>query len=221
MPPLPPAELPSAPSAEAKDKPPPLVPADLPYGCFAFSTVERAALCVVGESSIQGGGSYKLVFVGAAPSSFVVAHWASLDLNDHPLLLDVRARASVEARVAKGAYQRLPPEPASILSVEGGPTKATVGGITIALSRRKISTTTLPDGMWDNVKDTLTIQMCKQPSRSVHVAELGGPMSSHATSWSLGPNFVLIEYSGTFGQEGDSGGHSAVFLVDAERCLVY
>ncbi len=169
-------------------------------------------MCVTGSGSIQGASAYELSFLGASPEAVPLASWPALDMGDHPLVLNERARAKVRDRLSAGRYLRLPDAVGQLTPA------APLAGERFLLRwrRQKTGHVGTSEGSWDTFRDTIELA-CRAAKPAFHPLVAGaieGPSGSEADVFLLDGRYLLVSVSTTFGIEGDGGGSDRAVLAD-------
>ncbi len=175
--------------------------------CFAWSASTRTAACAVDESSIQGGATMAVRFIGDQPAELVYyRHPDDQQFFDVDVaLVDRSALAAIDDALVAGGFvawdfQPRPLEPGA---------EGKVGGV--ALRRSRVVTCDAGDpmtGVWDTFTDTVEAR-CGAAWRPVALpaTSFGSPIGEVDLATFTTPAGQLVATaSWHYGIEGDSGG---------------
>lgn len=187
---------------------------DLESGCFAWSTTELAAACVLGSANLEHGGRYSVAFVGSKTKSVLVTEFHAHEYGPHPLILDETARGLVEARLRDGQYT---PITTQRVVLAPGEQHALDETATVQLRQRTLARVKRATGQWSQTELLVEVH-CKKavtkPLRHV-LANAQAELSVYSMPES---RRLLLVLSATWAIEGDSGSVDSASLVALDTC---
>lgn len=188
---------------------------ELPGGCFAWSTSERAAVCVTGGGSTQSGHTYALEFLGERPESVQVMASPPRDFDEHPILVPEQDRPRISARLTSGKYVALPPPTAALT-----PKTPHVGArFTLRWTRKKTGHVDAGTGQWDVFQDRIELA-CKAKNPiflPLFDTTVENPGKDDADVYVLSPTQILVHRVDVWGIEGDSGTREQAAFIDLDK----
>jgi pimeloyl-ACP methyl ester carboxylesterase len=188
---------------------------ELPGGCLAWSTSERAVVCVNGGGSIQSGHTYSLAFLGERPETIKILETPPLDQGDHPLILPEKDRANDAARFTSGKYIALPPPTGTL--TPGAPYLG--ARFTLRWTRKKTDHVDAGTGQWNVYNDRIELA-CKAKNPiflPLFDTTIENPGKDDADVYVLSPTQILVHRVDVWGVEGDLGSREDAAFVDLDK----
>jgi hypothetical protein len=199
--------LPAMPTAPAQPR--------FDRGCLGWSPARSVAACIVGDFSIQGGGSWRAELLGSDAEPIVLAHSDGYGLLPKELTSD--ARGALASALAGGHFVRMPDarpiEPGTIAHWA-------LPRFTITWQRRKLRKDgDGGGGTWWYYADRIEVTCGSQRALLV---EHESPSSQPTGNVYVIPGGTQVVVDATFGWgiEGDMGAEAFAWLVDTDGCKV-
>ena len=194
--------------------------AELDYGCFGWSDTEAAAACVVGAISLQGGANAEVAFRGAQGATIPFIDLDPQILDEVPMKVPADDFAELGRRLSAGKYVALTLPRRELKPGESVNYAAPKVGI--VWKRKRSGSAGEPEsGVWDLYTDSV-VATCPGGGKVTLFEDTEVPdrePSAQVIAIPGGRYFVVIHDS-SFAIEGDSGGATTAYRLDAQDCKV-
>lgn len=181
-----------------------LDPAGTSPGCFGWTLAARVAACVVGASSLQGGGVWRLELPGERGAPYVL--WTEQTIHEGGRAIPADP---VETDAARARLATLAPGPLGDLLEMEGPGQLFLEAAAparVVWKARKVRSEGHPlSGTWEVERHTIQAH-CGARRARLFEAEIGGRTGGDLRLWVLdGGAWLLAELTARWAVEGDSG----------------
>lgn len=186
--------------------------AKLKPGCFAWSPSERVAACVSGSSSMQQGSTWKVTFPGGTDTPLTIYSRRGQVLNEPPLQLEGKARATLAETIKTDAFYKLSSVPLEPPGSTAAPAYEVVATQKVEGQQQQES------GSWDITRHRIVLKC--ESGKTLTLLDRTIEGSDNVGLKQIRPRggrHVLFVISSSWAYEGETGSDTNAQLVDLEE----